>query len=113
MTPYIYNSGKFEVRNEEAPEGLKRPDIRITLDTREDYALLCAVFEFLYYENPSFRAVDIIGLFDKKPWLGYINKNVIQKETFHSLEEELKAAVKVLDLQDLKRARDFIAERLT
>ena len=44
----------------------------------------------------------------KNPWLKLINKKIIQKKIFNILEEELKEAVKILDLQDLNKARDFI-----
>jgi len=113
VTPYMYKSGRFKIQNIETPVELKRPDIRITLDTKEDYALLCAIYDFLYYENPFFGAKEIIDLFYRKPWLKYINENIAQKKIFDNLEDEVKEAIKVLDLQDLKRARDFISELLT
>ncbi len=108
VTPYIYRSGKFSVGKVEAPARYRRPDIRITLDTREDYILLCAVYGFLYDEDPSFGAGPIIALFDAKPWLSAINGAVVQKKIFSSLEEELSEAEKILDLQDLARARDYL-----
>jgi len=39
------------------------PDIRITLDTQEDYALLCAIFDYLYPKNEFFTSQDLINLF--------------------------------------------------
>jgi spore coat polysaccharide biosynthesis protein SpsF len=112
VTPYIYRSGSFKIQNIEAQTEMRRPDIRITLDTKEDYALLCAVYDFLYHENPSFKTKEVIGLFDEKPWLKHINERVVQKKIFDNLEDELKEAVKVLELQDLRRARDFIRKAL-
>lgn len=111
VTAFIYRSGRFKVHNMEAPESLRRPDIRITLDTQEDYALLCAVYDYLYPEDPFFSAEAIIKLFQEKPWLKMINEKVVQKRIFDSLEDELKEAEKILDIQDLKRARDYVHNR--
>lgn len=113
VTPFILRSGKFSLQNVGAPDKLKRPDIRITLDTVEDYALLCAVYEFLYQSAPFFGARAIVGLFEKNPWLKLINEKILQKKIFASLDEELKEALKILELQDLNRAGDFIKRTLT
>ena len=110
VCPYIHttNREKFKIVSVEAPDYLTAPDIRITLDTEEDYALLCAVFDYLYPQNSYFKAIDIINLFKEKPWLKLINKKVLQKKVFLSLEEELKEAKKLLELQELKRAKEII-----
>jgi len=110
VSPYIYitHRKKFKIISVKAPEHLTAPDIRITIDTEEDYALLCAVFDYLYPRNPYFQAAEIIHLFKKKPWLKLINKKVLQKKIFLSLEEELEEAKKLLELQELKRAREAL-----
>ena len=109
VTPYINRNPQiFKINEVKAPQELYAPDIRITLDTEEDYALLCAVFDYLYPKNKYFSAGDIVKLFNQKPWLKLINKKISQKKIFNTLEEELKEAIKILDLQDLKRARDFL-----
>ncbi len=113
VTPYINrNPDIFKINIVKAPKELYAPDIRITLDTEEDYALLCAVFDYLYPKNKYFNANDVVNLFKKKPWLKLINKKVVQKKIFNTLGEELEEAKRILDLQDLKRARDFIGEYL-
>ena len=114
VTPYINRNPQiFKINIVKAPQELYAPDIRVTLDTEEDYALLCAVFDYLYPKNKYFNAHDIVNLFNQKPWLKLINKKVIQKKIFNTLKEELKEAVKILDLQDLNKARDFLKENLT
>ncbi|WP_457601067.1 cytidylyltransferase domain-containing protein [Hydrogenivirga sp.] len=91
------------------PEELERlKDARLTLDTEEDYALLCAVFDFLYWENEFFTAYDVVRLFEEKPWLKLINKKVVQKKVFNSLEEEIEEAIKVLELQELNRVKELL-----
>ncbi len=114
VTPYISRNPQiFKINIIKAPKELYAPDIRITLDTEEDYALLCAVFDYLYPKNKYFNAYDIVNLFNQKPWLKLVNKKIIQKKIFNTLEEELEEAVKILDLQDLNKARDFLKENLT
>ena len=114
VTPYINrNPQKFKINIVKAPKELYSPDIRITLDTEEDYALLCAVYDYLYLKDKYFNAYGIVNLFNEKPWLKLINKKIIQKKIFSALEEELKEAIKILDLQDLNKARDFIGEYLS
>ncbi len=114
VTPYINrNSQIFKINEIKAPKELYVPDIRVTLDTEEDYALLCAVFDYLYPQNKYFNAYDIVNLFKEKPWLKLINKKIIRKKIFNTLEEELEEVLKILDLQDLNKARDSLKENLS
>jgi spore coat polysaccharide biosynthesis protein SpsF len=113
VTPYIENNPrKFKHLNVKLPQKLCVPDIRITLDTEEDYALLCAVFDYLYSQNEYFNVYDILNLFKEKPWLKLINKRIVQKKIFYSLKEEVKEAIKVLELQDLKKASHLLKKYL-
>jgi len=91
VTPYITdNPGMFKVVNVRAPNDLAAPHIRITLDTQEDYVLLCAVFDSLYGKNAEFSAEDIVRLYDEKPWLGLINQNAAAKYGKASAGSQLK-----------------------
>lgn len=114
VSPYIYKSKPhmFHICEARAAEKFYGPDIRVTLDTEEDYTLLCAVFDYLYPRNEFFGTEDIIKLFRDKPWLGDINKNVIQKGIFDSVEQEVEEAVRLLDLQGLKRAKEVLARHM-
>ena len=80
-------------------------DARLTLDTMEDYALLCAVFDYL---GTDFDFNMVKKLFEKKPWLKFINAKVVQKKLFNSLEEEIEEAKKVLSLQELNRVVELL-----
>ena len=74
VTAYLYKHAKqFKVINVKANQSLYAPERRITLDTPRDYALLCAIFDNLYPENQYFSAQAIMKLFQKKPWLDWIN----------------------------------------
>jgi len=114
VCPYVNttNKEKFKIVSVEAPPELTAPDIRITLDTEEDYALLCAVFDYLYKQNPYFDAFDIVNLFKEKPWLKFINKKILQKKIFNSLKDELEEAIKLLELQELKNTVSIIKKFL-
>lgn len=114
VCPYIYKSNPqmFKISSVEAPARLRAPDIRITLDTEQDYALLCAVFDYLYPQSEHFGTEEIIKLFRDKPWLKTINKNVFQKKIFDSPKQEFQEAVRLLDLQELKRTKEILMTHL-
>mgnify|MGYP005847510705 CR=1 FL=1 len=103
VCPYIHttNRGKFKLLNIYADDTERGEDIRITVDTEEDYALLCAVYDYLYAENEFFGVREIVMLFNNKPWLKIINSKILQKKVCVSFEDELEEAKKVLKLQEL------------
>jgi len=109
VTNYINRNPQiFKINIMKAPEELYAPDIRVTLDTEEDYALLCSVFDYLYQKDKYFSTYDVVNLFQEKPWLKLINRKVTQKKTFNTLEEEFEEAIKLLEFQDLKKASEFL-----
>ena len=109
VTPYIdRNPQIFKTNILKALQELYTPDIRITLDTEEDYALLCTVFDYLYPKDKYFTTYDIVNLFKEKPWLKLINKKILQKKILTTLEEELEEAKKLLELQGLRKASEIL-----
>lgn len=112
VTPYIYktHSEIFKILKVKAPDELNAPDIRITLDTEEDYSLLCAVFDYLFEKNESFKTRDLIDLFNSKPWLKIINKKIIQQRGFDDPDDEIKTALELMELQELSTAKKFLEE---
>lgn len=75
VTAFIQNAPhRFKLVHVEAPQELFAPQRRVTLDTQEDYTLLCAVFDYLYEQNPNFSVLDVMKLFERKPWLDLINQ---------------------------------------
>lgn len=113
VTPYISaNPSVYKSSFMDADREYRCPDIRVTLDTEEDYALLCTVFDYLYPENQFFGAKDVIGLFRGKPWLSLINKKVVQKKIFDNFEEEIREAIKICEFQELKRTKEILEARL-
>ena len=109
VTDYIYeNPNKFKLKNVLAPNKYNNPELRITLDTKEDYMQLCAIYDYLYYKEEYFSAESVVKILTEKPWLKYINYNVIQKKDSCSIDEEIKDAINVLEFNGLKRAGNIL-----
>lgn len=111
VTPYIYKTAKnnYKIGILESEENLS--NIRVTLDTKEDYNLLCAVYDFLYTENNIFLVQDLKKLFSDKKWLFNINNNIEQKKVCKDLNEEIEEAIKLLNKQDLNKAEVYLKEK--
>lgn len=109
VTPYIYKSHPEMFKINKCTNSDKDySDIRITLDTAQDYALLSLVYEELYNEDSYFTLHDILDLFTRKPYLIDINSEIIQKKVCSNLDEELLEAINLCELQDLNKASEFI-----
>ena len=54
-------------------------DYRLTVDTQEDYALVCNIFEALYPIKPDFNLFDILHYLDTHPEAAALNRHVKQK----------------------------------
>jgi len=67
------------------------PDLRVTLDTKEDYQVLSEIFDHLYPVNPDFSAEDVVDFLLNHPEIVRINSEVKQKNP----REELKHGKKI------------------
>lgn len=77
---YIYEHPKeYRCGNVEAPAEVKNPDLRLTLDTREDFELIKTIFERLYPNNPNFSIGDVMKLLRDHPEFAEVNRNIRQK----------------------------------
>lgn len=108
VTPYFYKShpDKFKINKVVSPKD--NSNIRITLDTPQDYALLCVIYDNLYFENNFFILNDVLDLLKEKPWIKFINEDIIQKKVCNSLSEELEETINLCERQDLDKAKEFI-----
>ena len=80
VTAYIYKHPKdYKIINVEANQRLYAPERRITLDTPQDYALLCVIFDALYPSDNYFSVYAVMKLFKQKPWLDWINRDGLCK----------------------------------
>lgn len=77
---YIYrNEGKYKINHWIAEKEYVWPELRVTLDEKDDYDLLNMVFEKLLPQDPDFDYRDVVNLFRKNPDLLKINQNVKAK----------------------------------
>lgn len=77
---YIYeHSEKYKLGSVEAPEELNHPDWRWTLDTKEDFEFLKAVYEALYPVKKDFDSYDVLEFIREKPLVLEINRGIKQK----------------------------------
>ena len=103
VTTYIYNHrDQFKIGSLEL-KGEDFSGMRITVDTESDYVVACLISDSLGSKGTySFR--DIVKLYEEKPFLSLINKDIVQKKKYDTLDEELKAAAGILRLQELNNA---------
>jgi spore coat polysaccharide biosynthesis protein SpsF len=76
---YIYeHPERYRLRSvvSERPEAA---DVRLTVDTPEDYALIREIFDVLYPRDPEFGLDAILALLDERPELAALNRHVGQK----------------------------------
>jgi len=74
----VKNPKKFRLYNYKINKKISRPDLRFTLDYKEDFLVIKKIFQNLYYKNSSFDTYDIINFLDKNHKIKNLNKNCIQ-----------------------------------
>ena len=80
MSLYIYeHPERYKLYNVESGLPEKYWDLRLTLDTPEDYKLIAAIYEELYPRNPAFSLNDMLRLFDRRPELRAVNAEIQDK----------------------------------
>ncbi len=109
VTPFICNNPYiFKLKNIEFPSEVNLPNVRITVDTYEDYMLICSIYDYLYKEGYCFCTKDIISLYNKKPWLYEINKEIQQKKEFDTSHESKQEVLKILEYFNMNKAKEII-----
>lgn len=74
---FIYRNPQiYSLLNVEAPASLMRPDLRLTLDTKEDLAVIAAVYEALAPRSPAFSLSEMLAFLDANPVIAAINNAV-------------------------------------
>ena len=75
---YIYDHpGEFKIKNASAPENLRYPNLRFTVDYPEDVQLAREIYA--HFDNYKFTANDLIGLYKARPEMFEKTKNLVQK----------------------------------
>jgi len=76
---YWEHPEKYRLRNVRTELPPEVTDLRLTVDTVEDFELVRRVFEELYPKKKIFSLADILELFQRKPELTKINSAIHQK----------------------------------
>ncbi len=69
---------RFDLLGVEPPAAYRRPDLRVTLDTPEDYEVLSALYDALYESEPEFGLDAVIAFLDRHPEIAARNRHVRQ-----------------------------------
>lgn len=79
VTYYAYeNQEEFDVTTYEAPISLQHPELRITLDTEEDY-VLCQTIAEAFPNEPLVSSQDVVQFLLENPDIANINAHIKQK----------------------------------
>jgi spore coat polysaccharide biosynthesis protein SpsF len=70
---------KYRLRNVATQLPPEAAELRLTVDTPEDFELVRRVYEALYPSNPAFTLWDVLELMRREPELARINQDVRQK----------------------------------
>ena len=79
VIPVFFRKGLFKLESFFVSGKLARKEIRLTLDTSEDFSLLKKIYEDLYDPQTIVSLEDAIDLIDKDPDMLSLNKDVKQK----------------------------------
>jgi spore coat polysaccharide biosynthesis protein SpsF len=95
-TPFLWeNTGLFRIGNVEWEIGLDYSMThRWTIDYKEDYEFIKAVYDELYHSNPKFTIEDILNLMEQKPFLKTINEKYLGVNWYRNHLNELKTITK-------------------
>lgn len=90
VSSWIYknpkNYGRYKTNCIMLEAGVDYSNLRLTLDTKEDYHLLRFIYEAM--EDNSFALGDILNLFRVYPELPLINQHIPQKSYYRELVDE-------------------------
>jgi spore coat polysaccharide biosynthesis protein SpsF len=77
---YVYeHPERFRIAMVPAPEEIRRPDYRLTVDTREDLELMKKIFGALSHPRELISMKEVIPFLDRNPELLALNRHVEQK----------------------------------
>ncbi len=79
------NPDTFRLRNVSAPVDETCPELRLSLDTKEDYVLLQKVFDALWTPGGTVSAKSVVAWLKAHPEVAALNAGVMQKKVFGRL----------------------------
>ena len=109
VSPYLLsNPARFKIVKLKAPAALRTPEIRLTMDTREDYIALCAIFDLKPKSGKFFSSRDFIHLYQKHKWIKLLNGSIPQKNLVMDRNGELLEARRILKTYGLDYAASLM-----
>lgn len=77
---YFYeHPERYKLANLTAPPELRAPELRISVDTAEDFEVVESVYRALYPKKPDFSARDVVQFLKSHPEVAARNANVQQR----------------------------------
>ncbi len=93
VTSYIFERPeRFRLRAFEAVGRwveCRRPEVRLTVDNPEDFALIREIYARLYPGDPCFSLFSVMELLDAEPGLLDINRQVVQQRVFEQRQSQI------------------------
>ena len=77
---YFTETNLFKIKEMEVESQLKHPEMRLTVDTTEDFRLMKMIYGRLYREDKLIELAEVINLFKENPMFMEINKNTTQRK---------------------------------
>lgn len=105
VTPVLKRSVKY--RKGEMKYDLNLDNIRVTIDTNQDYLVAVLLSEISLKYNINGLNLIQLGV-DKFPWLFDVNRSIIQKNSKLSVKEEVNDAINLLLKFDYKQSALFL-----
>jgi len=91
VTPYIYhNPDSFKMADLIADDILKREDLRLVIDTPEDFELMKALYDKFYKEGECINVGEVVRFMDENPHLKEINRASEEEHLRRNAEDKVK-----------------------
>ncbi len=81
---YYENPDVYHIENLIASENIHRPEIRLTVDTEEDFQFVSEIYSIIIENNlyPNFKTTDVLNIIDQQK-IPLVNKNIKSKPVRH------------------------------
>lgn len=76
---FVRNPRKFRLLTDRAPRELVWPDLRLTLDEKDDFKLIDRIFR-KFRSRPGFSCGDVLGFLRRNPGLAGVNRHVRHRD---------------------------------
>jgi len=107
VTLYIKKRASYRKEILDIGDNKNAVDLRLTVDYPSDFALFSILLAF--YKAPEQTGLNLIEFMLKNhSWIFDINRQNVQKAQYERKEDEIEAAIKILEAADMQRAADVL-----